>query len=55
MPISLEKAERSKGSFSLLVESLRIDDGESVAIIGPSGSGKTTLLEILAGLDPPDK
>lgn len=55
MPISLENAERRKGSFSLLVESLRIDDGESVAIIGPSGSGKTTLLEILAGLDPPDK
>ncbi len=30
--------------------SLRIEDGEILAVLGPSGSGKTTMLEILAGL-----
>jgi ABC-type lipoprotein export system ATPase subunit len=33
--------------------SLRILEGEIVAVLGPSGSGKTTLLRILAGLDRP--
>jgi sulfate transport system ATP-binding protein len=34
--------------------SLRVDDGELIALLGPSGSGKTTLLRIIAGLDSPD-
>jgi len=33
--------------------SLRIEPGESVAIVGPSGCGKTTLLKILLGLHAP--
>ena len=33
---------------------LRINPGDSVAIIGPSGAGKSTLLSLLAGLDLPE-
>jgi len=32
---------------------LRIEPGESVAILGPSGCGKSTLLALAAGLDEP--
>nr|WP_240490224.1 ABC transporter ATP-binding protein [Planctopirus hydrillae] len=33
--------------------SLRVPEGEFLALMGPSGSGKTTLLNLIAGLDRP--
>ncbi len=33
---------------------IRVEDGEVVAVLGPSGSGKTTLLRVVAGLQRPD-
>ncbi len=39
--------------FILLDINLRVEAGESVAIVGPSGCGKSTLLKIIAGLVKP--
>ena len=47
-PIHLRHA-----TFQITDFSLRIDQGESVALIGSNGSGKSTALRLMAGIYPP--
>jgi putative ABC transport system ATP-binding protein len=52
--VEIENLRKEFGSVRALDGiSLRIDQGEWIAIMGPSGSGKTTLINILGGLDSP--
>ena len=44
-----------EGGFRLLVPSLEIDPGSTVAVIGPSGTGKTPLLNLVAGITAPHR
>jgi NitT/TauT family transport system ATP-binding protein len=42
------------GTEALRDVSLRLYDGDFLALLGPSGCGKSTLLRLIAGLDRPD-
>ena len=50
-----ERLEKTRGGRAVLRgASLRVQRGESAALIGANGSGKTTLLTLLAGLSKPN-
>lgn len=51
--INLENVRVSVGGREVLAGvSLRVEPGQSVAVVGPSGCGKTTLLRCIVGLTP---
>jgi sulfate transport system ATP-binding protein len=55
MSIDVVGVSKSFGEHPVLRDvTLRIPEGELVALLGPSGCGKTTLLRIVAGLETPD-
>jgi heme exporter protein A len=49
--IELERLERRYGErFALGGVSVRLEEGQTLAVLGSNGAGKTTLLRVLAGL-----
>ncbi|MEM1369900.1 MAG: ABC transporter ATP-binding protein [Cyanobacteria bacterium P01_H01_bin.15] len=53
LKISRLSFQYPQDEFKLVVPSLQVSPGETLAIIGPSGCGKTTLLHLIAGIKLP--
>ena len=55
LAIDAEGVEKAFGATCAVAgATLRVGEGELVALLGPSGSGKTTLLRVIAGFEEPD-
>lgn len=50
--LEIENLKVVRGSFSVTLPSLKINDGQCVALCGVSGSGKSTLMEAIGLLSP---
>ncbi len=49
--LQLESITAGYGAFTALWDvSLRVEQGEAVAVVGPNGAGKTTLMRVVSGL-----
>lgn len=46
--------EKCYENFTLKIPELKIEEGESVALVGPNGAGKSTLLKLIMGIIKPD-
>jgi branched-chain amino acid transport system ATP-binding protein len=52
--LELSSVTAGYGAFTALWDvSLRVDEGEAVAVVGPNGAGKTTLMRVISGLIAP--
>jgi len=53
MIIELDRVSKRRGDTLVLKDvSLRVDEGDVVAVVGPSGAGKSTLLRLVNQLEP---
>jgi len=52
--LELDEVEKSYGGLPAVDKvTMRVDDGEILAIVGPNGAGKSTLLKLVVGLEDP--
>ncbi len=47
--------KKYSADFSLKIDSIKISDGEKIALVGANGSGKSTLLKLVSGFIEPDE